>query len=45
MILVESADADLASLIDGLPGWTISPERTIKLPDPRQKPHRGPASV
>jgi hypothetical protein len=44
MFLVEASEAQLHKLIGSMPGWTWSPERMIRLPDPRPKPSRGPKS-
>ncbi len=33
MILVEAPEAELKALVDTMPGWVISKERTIPLPD------------
>jgi hypothetical protein len=44
MLLVEASAGELARLVESMPGWTWSPERTIRLPDPRPKPRRSPKS-
>ena len=42
MMLVEASEESLKEVMGSLPGWTWSPERTIRLRDPRHKPRRGP---
>jgi len=42
MMLVETSEESLKEVMGALPGWTWSPERTIRLRDPRPKPRRGP---
>jgi hypothetical protein len=42
MMLVEASEGELAKVMGSMPGWTWSPERAIRLPDPRPKPRRGP---
>jgi len=37
MILVEAPDAELRELVDTMPGWIISKEKMIPLPDQRPK--------
>jgi len=37
MLLVEAPEAELKALIDLMPGWVMTPERMIPLPDPRPK--------
>ena len=44
MMLVEASEAGLKKVVQSMPGWTWSPERSIRLPDPRPKPRRGPKS-
>ena len=43
MMLVETSAKRLKSLMGSLPGWTWTPERAIRLPDPRPRPRRKPA--
>jgi hypothetical protein len=42
MMLVEASEAGLRQVVGSMPGWTWSPERSIRLPNPRPKPRRGP---
>jgi hypothetical protein len=42
MLLVEVSQKSLKDLMDSLPGWTWTPERAIRLPDPRPRPRRRP---
>jgi len=42
MMLVETSAKRLKGLMGTLPGWTWTPERTIRLPDPRPRPRRRP---
>ena len=42
MMLVEGSEKRLKELMGSLPGWSWSPERTIRLPDHRPKPRREP---
>ena len=42
MLLVEASEKSLKELMGSMPKWTWSPERTIRLRDPRPKPRRGP---
>lgn len=37
MILVEAPDAELKALVDTMPEWIITQEKTIQLPDLRPK--------
>jgi hypothetical protein len=37
MMLVEAPEEHLRNAISDMPGWVMSPEQTIQLPDPRQK--------
>lgn len=37
MMLVEAPEERLRDAIEEMPGWVMSPEQTIQLPDPRQK--------
>ncbi len=37
MILVEAPEAELKKIIDTMPGWIISKEKMIPLPDQRPK--------
>jgi hypothetical protein len=38
MLLVEAPESGLKSLMAPLPGWIVTPEQTIRLPDPHPKP-------
>jgi hypothetical protein len=42
MLLIEASEERVKEVVGSMPGWTWSPERTIRLPDPRPKPRRGP---
>jgi hypothetical protein len=42
MLLVETSPKRLKELMDSLPGWIWTPERSIRLPDPRPRPRRKP---
>ena len=44
MMLVEASEARLREVMGSMSGWTWSPERSIRLPDPRPRPRRGPKS-
>ncbi len=44
MLLVEGSPKNLEELMGSLPGWTWTPERSLRLPDPRPRPRRGPRS-
>jgi hypothetical protein len=37
MLLVEAGQVELKALVDSMPGWIMTPEQTISLPDPRPK--------
>jgi hypothetical protein len=37
MLLVEAGRVELKALVDSMPGWIMTPERTISLPDPRPR--------
>ncbi|HAB16051.1 MAG TPA: hypothetical protein PLX89_08735 [Verrucomicrobiota bacterium] len=37
MLLVESPEATLKRFVNEMPSWSLTPERTIPLPDPRPK--------
>jgi hypothetical protein len=41
MLLVEASEERVKEVIGSMPGWTWSPERMIRLPDPRPKPRHG----
>jgi hypothetical protein len=41
MLLVEAPESELKTLINSMPGWVMSREQTIPLPDPRPKLRRG----
>jgi hypothetical protein len=45
MMLVETTAGSLKSLMSAMPGWTCTPERKIRLPDPRPRPRRRPSSA
>jgi hypothetical protein len=40
MLLVEAPEAGLKALVETMPEWILTPERTIPLPDPRVKPRK-----
>ncbi len=42
MLLVEASAGRLRELMGSLPGWTCTPERSLRLPDPRPRPRRKP---
>jgi len=42
MMLVEASQKNLKDLMGALPGWTWTPERAIRLPNPRPRPRRKP---
>jgi hypothetical protein len=42
MMLVEASAGKLRELMGSLPDWTWTPERSIRLPDPRPRPRRRP---
>jgi hypothetical protein len=42
MLLVEASEEHVRRMISSMPGWTWSPERTIRLPDSRPRPRRKP---
>lgn len=44
MLLVEGGARGLKSLLGSMSGWTCTPERAFRLPDPRPRPRRKPAS-
>ena len=44
MLLVEASEERVKEVMASMSGWIWSPERTIRLPDPRPKPRRGPKS-
>jgi hypothetical protein len=37
MLLVEAPQVELKALVDAMPGWIVTPEQMIPLPDPRPK--------
>lgn len=37
MMLVAAPETELRGLIESMPDWVISPEQTLKVPDPRPK--------
>ncbi len=37
MMLVEAREEDLRNAVSEMPGWVLSAEQTIPLPDPRPK--------
>ena len=41
MLLVEAGRVELQALVDTMPGWIMTPERVIPLPDPRPKLRSG----
>jgi hypothetical protein len=40
MFLIEGPDADVQALAKSLPGWTVTPEKEVALPDARAKTRR-----
>ncbi|GEM_PF-1595090 len=40
MLLVEGSETELKNLLATMPGWIMTPERMIPLPDPRPRPRR-----
>ncbi len=40
MLLVEAPQTELNALVDSMPGWIVTQERMIPLPDTRLKPRR-----
>ncbi|MBN1567869.1 MAG: hypothetical protein JXA73_08470 [Acidobacteria bacterium] len=42
MLLVEADQGRLKALVDTMPGWIMTPEQVIPLPDTRAKVKRGP---
>lgn len=40
MLLVDAPDDELKSLVDSMPQWVLSQERTISRPDPRPRIER-----
>jgi hypothetical protein len=42
MLLVEASEERVKEVISSMPGWSWSPERTIRLPDSRPRPRRRP---
>ena len=42
MLLVEASQERVREVISSMPGWTWTPERTIRLPDSRPRPRRKP---
>jgi hypothetical protein len=43
MLLVEGSEEALQDLLASLPGWVLSAERKLSLPDPRPNPRRLPS--
>ncbi len=43
MLLVESEEQPLRDLVESLPGWFLSPEQEIPLPDTRKRIRRPPS--
>ncbi len=41
MLLVESSEAELKTVLRSCPGWVLSAETTIPVPDPRPKTREG----
>jgi len=41
MILVDAPEDELKVLVDSMPDWIMSPERTYHLPNPHPKLRRG----
>ena len=42
MMLVESDEEPLVALVESLPGWVVSPEQMIAIPDTRRRVRRPP---
>ncbi len=42
MLRVAAPESELRALIGSMPDWVMSPEQTIKLPEPHPKPLRDP---
>jgi hypothetical protein len=42
MMLVESDEEPLRALVGSLPGWVVSPEQMIAIPDTRRRVRRPP---
>ena len=42
MLLVASPESKLRALIDAMPDWVMTPEQTIRLPDPHPRIVRPP---
>lgn len=40
MLLVEGPEPELKALVASMPGWVMSPEQMIGVPNPRLKPRR-----
>lgn len=40
MLLVEAPEVEVKSLMASMPGWIMTPEQMVPLPDPRPKPRR-----
>ena len=40
MLLVEAPESELRALVDSMPGWIMTQEKMIPLPDPRPKLRR-----
>lgn len=40
MLLVEAPQTELKALVDSMPGWIMTQEQMIPLPDTRLKPQR-----
>lgn len=42
MLLVEASEEELKTLIESMPGWMMTREQMIPLPDPRPRPRHPP---
>lgn len=40
MILVDAPEDELRALVDSMPDWVMSREKTYRLPDPRPRPRQ-----
>jgi hypothetical protein len=40
MLLVEAPETELKALVDSMPGWIVTQEKMVPLPDPRPKPRK-----
>ncbi len=42
MMLVDGPESAIEKLAASMPGWSLTPEYTIDVPDPRPKPKKSP---